>query len=719
MSNVIPFVPKSGLAASAALNEYIQWAKSQGSLYDGPDEPFQWMAFSWDRWDLKKTACSKLGKRSEMLSPDFVDYAKATLFEERVVALRVSSHRLMALRCLEVAMLEIIQKGDVTSVSAAVFDKACDIAKDHYSSAVTAYIISGQLKYICNHLHSAGIVAKPFIWEPQIKPPRKTLKSSAEAAATRLPSDTVLMALGEIFYSKPELPLDVLVTSAVAIMLSQPSRISELSYLKKDCLFIERDAQGREQLYILWYSAKNFGANRKLVPDSMSKTCKEAVKRVVEITQKTREYARWLEENPESFPYHSDVPNKGLDTPLSVQEACDALMCSTKNRSPRAAFRLLLAGVVKNAKYSVQVHKIAQELLDGYDTSKGKRHYVNGRLAKLEFHDTWEITLRKLNKMVRGIYLPRYFPYTDSRRITKFQDALFCFRTGTLTAGTDVVQVKPFGLVGSLVNVISQRLTGSIKNVKTIFERHGYKGMKVNSHAFRHFLNTASNRAGLSPELIARWSGRVDVSQNRVYNHMSPEEKVEEIESFTSPLVASSRKLLASLKTNAPITMKDLGRESDRIVHRTEYGICIHDYAQEPCAKFNNCLTCGEHVCVKGDKTKLANLKDEREYLRRSLVNFHREADKGTYGANTWLNTALEKMERCDQLIQVLENPDIEDGAVIRGLENGWTAGRNALALRGDEVEEDAALIETDGIDDKVKELEKLLGIEGKHGKTF
>lgn len=237
--------------------------------------------------------------------------------------------------------------------------------------------------------------------------------------------------------------------------------------------------------------------------------------------------------------------------------------------------------------------------------------------------------------------------------------------------------------------------------------------MTVRSHAFRHFLNTGAQRAGLSQELIARWSGRDDMSQNRVYNHMSVEEKVTELENYIPRLVATNGHLLASLKTNSPISMRNFGDESDRIVHRTEFGVCIHDYAQEPCAKFNNCLTCGEHVCVKGDETKLTNLKEEYEYLSKSLLAFHKEADLGSYGANTWLQTTMEKMERCDQLIQMLENPDIENGALIKGVENGWTAGRNALAMRGELFEEDANLIATDTKYDKMAELERLLGFGG------
>lgn len=469
--------------------------------------------------------------------------------------------------------------------------------------------------------------------------------------------------------------------------------------------------QGREQLYIRWYSIKGFGANRKPIPDSMAEICKEAVSRVAEITQEAREYAKWLEENPENFPYHEDLPNKHLDSRLSVKEACNALLISTKNKSPRAYFKTFLEEIVERKVVYGRALKVAQELLEGYDKKSGSRSCVNKELAGHKVKDTWVITLRKLNILVREKYLPKHFPYTDANKITKWQDALFCFRAEDLSVIQSRNTKRSFGLAGCDSSRLGVQLTGSQKRTQSIFKRYGYVGVTVKSHAFRHLLNTAAQRVGLSQELIARWSGRIDVTQNSIYNHMSTEEKVVEVEEFTPQIGAESSKLLISIKNKTPISMKDLGDESDRIVHFTEFGVCIHDYAQEPCAKFNNCLTCGEHVCVKGDETKLENLKDEREYLRSSLEAFQREADEETYGANTWLKTTMEKMERCDQLIKMLENPDIENGAIIKGRENRWTVGRNALAMRGELEEEEVSLITTDKMDDQADELERLLGL--------
>lgn len=707
MNNVLPFVPRSGLAARASLNEFVNWAKSQIHLYDKPSDPVQWGAISWSRWGINNTRCSKLGKRNESLDSGMIDYVKAMLFEERVVNISEDNYRLNALRCLEKALLDINKEADIISVTAAIFDRATLISQE-YNSESTAYSTSLQLKRICDKLIESGMVAKPFIWDPQVKEPKMTLRKSAENAEKKLPSFESIAALGDIFSSNPESSLDIMVTSAVAILLSQPSRVGELSYIKKDCFVTDRDEQGRSQLYMLWYSQKGFGANRKIIPDSMAEICKEAVGRIVDITNEAREYARWLEENPDDFPHHLGVPKKHLDAPLTMEEVCKCLMLSTKNHSPRNVFKVFIKKICTSKASSGLAREVAEDILSGFNEDDVSRVYVKGRLSGYEFNDTFVVTLRKLNLLVREKYLPKHFPYTDSKKVVKWKDALFCFRSGTFSVNKGKSE-KPFGITGMCKHRLSTQLTGTQKKTQSIFERYGYSGVKVNTHAFRHLLNTVAQRGGLSQELIARWSGRLHESQNWVYNHVSPEEMADKLEVFLPQVVDSN--ILASIKTNVPIRMKDVGGFENRIVHRTEFGVCVHDYAQEPCAKFNNCLTCGEHICVKGDDVKLLNLKDERGYLRRSLVSFKKEAREETYGANTWLETTIEKLERCEQLIKVLEDPTIEDGALVKGVDNSWTAGCNALSIRGELGESKSGILPKNKDDDRLAELERILGL--------
>ena len=707
MRNVIPFVPIDQKGSRKALYEFVDWAKEQIRWYDLPSDPVIWEAESWFKWGIKNSRVSKLGCRNEFFCPEFVDFAKAYIFRGSLIGKNTSAMDLMALRCLEAAFLVMGKRVSIMMLSAAVLDKACILAQNSFVNR-SPYQVSLKLKRIHEFIHDSYIVTKRFTWEPQVTLPRQSLRAGEAAAKKKLPSEGSLLALGEIFSNRPELADDILVTSAVAIMLSHPCRIGELAYLKKDCLTTEVDFDGREQLYMIWYSNKGFGNNKKIIPDSMAEICKQAISRMQSSTEGAREYAKWLEEYPDEFPPHDKVPRKRLDEPLSVEEACNALMLiTTKRAKSRTALKRFLSGCLEGQKSSQQVKDMMKSWLSGFDPI-GKRLYGKGAGIKgFIFNDTFNITLRDLNKLVRDRYLPKHFPYTDSNKITRYQEALFCFKNSAFME-TRLGVEKPFGMHQNLIGRISILLSGS-GNSSSIFERHGYSGVKVNSHAFRHWLNTNAQRANLSQELIARWSGRVDISQNRVYNHMAPSEKADQLAQLAPHAGEVSTGLLSALKANKPIKMEDLKLGGQRIVHRTEFGVCIHDYSEEPCAKFNNCLSCGEHVCVKGDEVKLGNLKEEREYLRKSLECFRKEADAGSYGANNWLQVTMEKLERCDQLIKVLENIEIDEGALIWGKDNGWTVGRNALAVRGELLVEDSNLITSDADRDIASELEKLL----------
>lgn len=64
-----------------------------------------------------------------------------------------------------------------------------------------------------------------------------------------------------------------------------------------------------------------------------------------------------------------------------------------------------------------------------------------------------------------------------------------------------------------------------LSNVKSVFQRWGYGDYSISSHQFRHLLNTIANTNGMDSLLLAKWSGRADVKQNRIYDHTSVEER--------------------------------------------------------------------------------------------------------------------------------------------------------------------------------------------------
>ena len=324
--------------------------------------------------------------------------------------------------------------------------------------------------------------------------------------------------------------------------------------------------------------------------------------------------------------------------------------------------------------------------------SKGKQIYVLGRSGcqRVVFDDKAVITLRKLNILMREKYLPKDFPYTtpyeDGKKRVKYCDALFTVRTGALVGDGILSKTLGFGVeIAAGVLRMADQLRSNGKT-KGIFERHGFKGVRVNTHSFRHELNTEMHRAGLSQLLIDAFSGRT--SMGSVYNHETVEERTQAVAAVHPKTKQSNAEIrLQKIRTNAPlrlIDVKELAEGSqDRVVHQTHVGICVHNFASEPCPKMGSCLRCGKLACVKGDDEKLKNIKEEQGYLQKRYSDAIAAESRGDIGAKKWVGQVRKDLLKCDALIKLLEDPELEDGDIVWNADDGWNLTNNAAAMAG------------------------------------
>jgi len=279
------------------------------------------------------------------------------------------------------------------------------------------------------------------------------------------------------------------------------------------------------------------------------------------ITDEARAYAAWLEDHPDQFPPHDELPQKGVDDPLTYAEACAALSLSIpKANGPRGIFRNnFLRNLETQKAFSPAARAILDEIREGWDTGKGKRIFVKGKMGihGFDFNDRFVLTLRKLNVLLREKYLPKDFPYTtpytEGKARVKYRDALFTAHTGALLDKTKncTAILKGFGVENAANQArMGYQLGNKSNRISTsIFNRYGYLGLKVNTHAFRHELNTEMHRAGLSQLLIDAFSGRT--AMGSVYNHETIEERTQAVAAYhpkTKHSNAAQR--LEKVKTN-------------------------------------------------------------------------------------------------------------------------------------------------------------------------
>lgn len=239
--------------------------------------------------------------------------------------------------------------------------------------------------------------------------------------------------------------------------------------------------------------------------------------------------------------------------------------------------------------------------------------------------------------------------------------------------------------IGASVGRLSNQLGGA-KHTEGIFKRHGYQDIRVNTHAFRHELNTEMHRAGLSQLLIDAFSGRT--SMGSVYNHETVEERTAAVTAAHPKTKQSNNaKRLEKIRTNDPLRLSDVTdleeNSQDLIIHQTHLGICVHRFESEPCPKMGACLSCGNLGCVKGDNVKLANLKEERTDLKNRYEKALEAEAQEEFGAVVWRKKAGLDLLKCNALIKTLENPELEQGDIVWNADNGWNLSNNAAVMAG------------------------------------
>lgn len=718
MGDIIDFKPKADLDASEQLDAFVAWAKATlpKGIPNRVNANIRWDMNSWHKSGMTGaafTAQTFLGnattETSLYMQPPFIDFAKAVLVYRRVfLGKKDTKGWIYSLKALEVALVELTGSRDVTQVSPAVCSRTTALIKVQWSKGNNAYAISKCLEQIIMLMAKKGLLASSFKWRSCLKGQwRSSLKQQKEDREKKLPSRESLLALGELFNNDLTNPLDIVVTSACALLLSQPSRVGELVDVEYDPIVFKEGVNGGQRMFLRWYAEKGFGATTKPVVLGMESAVDRAIKRLLPITKDARVYAAWLEDHPSDFPPHEGVPKKGLDAPLTYFEVCSALKIDLSgNKSPRSRFKaLFINSLAKRDSLGIAARKILDEILNGWDKGKGRRIYVDGMpgIKRIEFDDKAVITLRKLNILMREKYLPKDFPYTsppeDGKKRVKYRDALFTMRTGTLVADGSRGKTIDFGVeIAAGKFRMSDQLRSSGKT-KGIFERHGYKGVRVNTHAFRHELNTEMHRAGLSQLLIDAFSGRT--SMGSVYNHETVEERTQAVAAVHPKTKQSNAaKRLEKIRTNEPLSLSDVTElaegSQDRVIHQTHLGLCVHNFASEPCPKMGSCLRCGKLACVKGDDEKLKNIKEERDYLQKRYRKAMAAESRGEIGAIEWVTKVRKDLLKCDALIKLLEDPELENGDIVWNADDGWNLTNNAAAMVG--------LVESQVIEDKDQE---------------
>lgn len=645
MADIFLFTPKSELDADANLKAFITMCRDHLTVF-GATLPFDEMV-----WDVTEQCARKgLGTKRERItfstmtsvnspnpvkmSENFLPFAQAYIrYMQGIRPVVGLGSRVAALRALEAALIENSPTFSPIKVDTNTFNRAAQLLKEHFSKSA-AYRQGKQLEQIARFMVSHGLTTISFQWRNPIRPPLEGTRIGPDfdkRRSEKLPSPAVLEALPQIFYLAKE-PAEIIVSAVSTLLCAAPERINEVLLLKADCeVSLPRKASQAEAFGLRWESAKGAEPTVKWITPSFSSIVREALKRIKSLTETPRHIAAWYESHPDRVYLPTHLKHFRHHEYLTMQEIGEMLWdghCDP-NAPPKWCARKKIP-------------------LEG-----------RGRKALARFVDVERAILNML---------PPSFPVLDITTGLKYSEALFVVQQNTFQSGkpTYLPIIEPV-----VIQHISDGLGArSIYGLRSIFSTHGFteidgSPLKVTSHQFRHYLNTLAQAGGMSQLDIAKWSGRKDVRQNAAYDHVSSDELLLQLRAT----IGDEQKMLgplAKLPKNIPITREEFARLKIPTAHTTEFGFCVHDYTMAPCQLHRDCINCEEHVCIKGDATKLAQLRSQLSEGLRLLADAQIAVREGFMGSDRWLEHHQTTVERLSQLCEIMENSAVPIGSVIQ-----------------------------------------------------
>lgn len=636
------------------INTFIEFSKQLSEL--NADIVFE------DNYWKKEVNFVKIGVSSRDRNPNNLldesirDFAKAYVKYQRINAKLKTQDTITPLRVIEEVCLVKYGLVDLTKLTIADFDLAAEIAKKNYKGS--AYAVGRHLKIFLDFLKKLKILDLPDWKNPNKKPAQKSIvldEESEKYRESKLPDEDAIFALADIF-SRKESELsdrDIFVTSAVSLLLAAPERASELFFLKENCIYEEENPislkndlasitfEKERVIGLRWYAQKNYGYDIKYIPTVMISTVELAIERLKRLSEKPRQLS-YLLETSDKFPRHELCPDVSDDQLLTKEQVLLALGFDSSYYDTR-----------------IKANNAGNQFLSTRGIERKDNIYC----------------LNDLNIILRS-RLPEGFPYipfkTGGGVKVKWSEALFtCFANHFNTQKPTVMSEFWMPYIDTLNEDLSptkKKLRGKdeLANVQSIFQRWGYGDYSLSSHQFRHLLNTIANTNGINSILLAKWSGRADMKQNRVYDHTSVEERNYALMTMQkNEIVVEGGNSTYQFQVATPRTLQELNTRTTLAMHVTEFGLCTHSYIDEPCLKYRNCLNCTEHVCIKGDKERTKRIQDR---LKKEKILWQKDSlavEKNVTGAKVWLETRELTIKRCEQMLVLLNDPNIEDGTPL------------------------------------------------------
>ncbi len=574
------------------------------------------------------------------IPPPYVDFAKADVrvsAEASNLSISVLRRRITAHQFLEQALREHGGDSDPTRLSIRAFEAAEDSLRIEQAPS-TAYKVSQFLVQISRLVDERRLTAVPTGYSTRLKRPLDGDELTEEGQAEgmkKMISPEALDKLADIF-AHPLDDYERLIISIVGLFVVGGFRAGEVLSLPVDCWRSEPQQGESVDLEtgvvvsnqgILYAAEKAQDYRTKWLPKEAVEMARQAIDDLTRLCRPAREMAAWMEANPGRLQPFADLQPSdfisGGDASERLGLARHAFMAWTVPRFPRLV--------------------------------RGRQNIY----LRIEDIERWFLP----NETLAPVFT---MPSGRSQKLS--ETLIIVFRNqfhGNRTTLTFLPEVMSHSILSGEISPPPSHLEDQRAG---LLSRHG---VRVTTKQFRHWLNTLADRGGINDIDLAKWMGRRDITQNKAYKHGTVAVRTEAAQELvrTGDAEGVIPRIYRSL---APENREAFLKASITAAHAMSYGMCVHNFAQEPCPKCNQCLRkCPEYIRVKGDmeqRQALLELKTlEETNLRRAQAALpSADGNRGDYGADRWVKWAEETLAGIEEALAVDDDATLGQGAGTR-----------------------------------------------------
>lgn len=661
-TSVRPFRSKAEVDAQASLARFIADARRSN-----PIGVSQWDALRWDFPKSSRASSASEGgvvfslrsantRDAGVMPEPFMSFVKAIVcaYNSRTMrpyAVGQSQTLVAAARLLHSEIED--RGGDPTALRGGDFEAAANKARERMGEG--AANIGSKLAIISKEMDRHRLTAVPIGWRNGIRRDHKHDRVGAAATARRhekLPPTATLEALAEISARSDLDDRDLIVQRAIDLLMCGGFRLNEVLTLPRNAIVEEPvlDEDGRAMLDLHGHPARRIGlrywpekgghavSQIKWMPTALVDVALRAIADITRITEPYAACAREQRDHPGATLLGEPWDSMDADATITTAQVAAAVGLTSKHPS----------GAGNQFVRENRLPTIAGRF--------GSRKTVLVRIDDLK-RRLWE----------RSIHGNVLNPATGTLDIA---DSLFTiprfFVKRTLAAGMrGTVQLLSDAMVQ--VYLVSQ----ANGNQPSIFERLDYRDetgepMRLNSHQFRHLLNTLAAEGSVSEMEIARWMGRANIVQNAAYQHVTPIVRAESLRERLRSGAATGPVADQVAAISEPKRREEFIASTTATAHVTDLGFCVHPWDALPCADHGACASCSEHRIVKGDPTSRERAAADLEQTETIIAIARTEDEDGTWGADNWLAAHETTADALRRIVAVHDDDQVADGTLVQ-----------------------------------------------------